>query len=77
MMRLWNLLSQRGKMRRYALLDSAGLCRAFRECRAAPSQPGGVQVREFCASWLGQPLPSDALVLPVRQPNPSRPRLAA
>lgn len=77
MMSLWSLLPLRGKMRRYALLDSAGLCRAFRECRAAPSQPGWVQVREFCVSWLGQPLPNDALVLPERQLSRPRPLLAA
>jgi hypothetical protein len=67
MMSLWSLLAPRRAMRRYALLDAAGVCRALREAQSAPTQPGWVEVAEICPSWLGRTLPSRALALP-RQP---------
>lgn len=74
MMSLWSLLAPRRAMRRYALLDAAGICHALRETHSAPSQPGWVEVEEICPSWLGRTLPSHALAQP-RQPV-SRPHSA-
>ncbi|VXB71287.1 conserved hypothetical protein [Pseudomonas sp. 8AS] len=67
MMSLWSLLTPRRAMRRYALLDAAGVCRALREAHSAPSQPGWIEVEEICPSWLGRTLPSHAIAQP-RQP---------
>ncbi|WP_256670182.1 hypothetical protein [Pseudomonas sp. L-22-4S-12] len=75
MMSLWSLLAPRRAMRRYALLDAAGICRALREAHSAPTQPGWVEVEEICPSWLGRTLPSRAIVQ-SRQPE-SRPRALA
>jgi hypothetical protein len=53
-------------MRRYALLDAQGYCRALREVRQQPLETGWVEVHELRSQWLGQPLPLDALVAPRR-----------
>jgi hypothetical protein len=64
MMSLWSLLTPRARMRRYALLDAMGTCRALREARELPGEAGWVEVRELRSQWLGQPLPVDVLVVP-------------
>ncbi|QKE64225.1 hypothetical protein HNE05_12980 [Aquipseudomonas campi] len=73
MMSLWSLLSPRGKMRCYALLDSDGRCRALRESTVVPAEPGWVQIKEARICWLGQPLPVAEIILPRQQF--SRPRV--
>lgn len=64
MMSLWSLFTPRARMRRFALLDAKGTCRALRECREVPAEQGWVEVRELRNHWLGQPLPEDAPLEP-------------
>lgn len=40
MMSLWSLLTPRARMRRFALLDAMGTCRALREARELPGEAG-------------------------------------
>lgn len=77
MMRLWNLLTLRPKMRCFALLDSNGHCRALRECREVPLHAGWVEVLEIRPHWLGQTLPYGMLVQPGNLEPARRPLLAA
>ena len=65
MMSLWSLLTPRARMRRFALLDAMGTCRALREARELRSQ------------WLGQTLPLEAMVAPRHIGKRPRPALAA
>lgn len=77
MMSLWSLLTPRARMRRFALLDAMGTCRALREARELPGETGWVEVRELRDQWLGQPLPLDVLVVPRHIGMRPRPALAA
>lgn len=77
MMSLWSLLTPRAPMRRFALLDASGTCRALRETRELPGEPGWVEVRELRTQWLGQALPLDVLVTPRRVGTRPSPALAA
>jgi hypothetical protein len=63
-------------MRRFALLDATGTCRALREARERPGEPGWVEVRELRSHWLGQALPLEALIAPRRGGMRPRPALA-
>lgn len=77
MMSLWSLLTPRARMRRYALLDTMGTCRALREARELPGEAGWVEVRELRSQWLGQTLPLDAMVAQRDIGRRPRPALAA
>lgn len=76
-MSLWSLFTPRARMRRYALLDAQGHCRALRESRQQPAEAGWVEVHELRATWLGQPLPAAARVLPQARTAQARQALAA
>jgi hypothetical protein len=77
MMSLWSLLTPRARMRRYALLDAMGTCRALREARELPGEVGWVEVHELRNQWLGQTLPLEAMVVPQHIGRRPRPALAA
>lgn len=77
MMSLWSLLTPRARMRRFALLDASGICRALREAREIPGEAGWVEVRELRNQWLGQALPLEAMVTPRHLGRRPRPALAA
>ena len=77
MMSLWTLLTPRARMRRFALLDAMGTCRALREARELPGEAGWVEVRELRSQWLGQTLPLEAMVAPRHIGRRPRPALAA
>ena len=62
MFSLASLLAPRPPMRTFALLDQAGLCRAFRQSRQAPLGAGWVEVDRECLAWLHKPLPGSARV---------------
>jgi hypothetical protein len=64
-------------MRRFALLDATGTCRALREARQQPAEAGWVEVRELRNQWLGQMLPLEAMVAPRHIGMRPRPALAA
>ncbi len=76
-MSLWSLFTPRARMRRYALLDAKGNCRALRESRQQPTAPGWVEVHELRTAWLGQPLPVAARAMPQARPAQARQALAA
>ena len=65
-----SLLERRRPMRTFALLDQAGLCRAFRQSRQAPLGVGWVEVDRHCLAWLQNPLPASAKIAT----NGTRPR---
>ena len=77
MMSLWSLLTPRARMRRFALLDALGTCRALREARELPGEAGWVEVRELRSQWLGQTLPPETMVAPRHIGRRPRPALAA
>lgn len=60
MMNLLSLLKPRARRRRFALIDTRGICRALRETRTAPGEAGWVEVTELQPHWLGQMLPIEA-----------------
>jgi hypothetical protein len=62
MFSLSSLFAPRRRMRTFALLDQAGLCRAFRQSRQAPLGAGWVEVDRQCLSWLQKPLPASARI---------------
>ncbi|SDI29811.1 hypothetical protein SAMN05216603_1362 [Pseudomonas benzenivorans] len=55
-----SLLAPRHPLRRFALLDEAGRCRAFRQSAQAPLGAGWIEVNEQRLAWLHQPLPASA-----------------
>ena len=59
------LLAPRAPLRTFALLDGAGLCRAFRQSAQAPLGAGWVEVNEQRLAWLHQPLPASACIVPL------------
>jgi hypothetical protein len=77
MMSLWSLLTPRARMRRFALLDATGTCRALREARELPAETGWVEVHELRSHWLGHALPLEAMVAPRQIGMRPRPVLAA
>ena len=77
MISLWSLLTPRARMRRFALLDATGTCRALREARELPAEDGWVEVRELRNQWLGQALPLEAMIAPQHLGMRPRPALAA
>ncbi|WPC06067.1 hypothetical protein SBP02_04760 [Pseudomonas benzenivorans] len=60
-----SLFAPRRPLRTFVLLDERGLCRAFRQSLQAPSGAGWTEVKEQRLSWLNQPLPASARLLPV------------
>lgn len=62
MFSLASLLAPRPPMRIYALLDQAGVCRAFRRSAQAPLGAGWVEVDRECLAWLHKPLPGSARI---------------
>ncbi|MDD0841504.1 hypothetical protein [Pseudomonas sp. Gutcm_11s] len=77
MMSLWSLLTPRARMRRFALLDAMGNCRALREASEMPGEDGWVEVNELRPQWLGQRLPTGARVAAAQQAARTRRALAA
>jgi len=65
MFSLRSLLAPRAPLRTFALLDGAGLCRAFRQSAQAPLGAGWVEVNEQRLAWLHQPLPASACIVPL------------
>lgn len=76
-MNFWRLLRPRARMRCFALLDARGHCRALREASQQPPEPGWVEVHELRTTWLGQPLPAAARVIPQARTAQTRQALAA
>ncbi|MEO4046129.1 hypothetical protein AAFN46_03425 [Pseudomonas sp. CAU 1711] len=76
-MSLWSPFTPRTRMRRFALLDAKGNCRALREARERPDEAGWVEVRELRQHWLGQPLPAQAMLAPPQPLLSLKPLLAA
>lgn len=68
MFSLRSLLAPRRTLRLFALLDEAGLCRAFRQSAQAPLGAGWVEVNEQRLAWLHQPLPASARAAQVGAP---------
>ncbi|MGX5220599.1 MULTISPECIES: hypothetical protein [Pseudomonas] len=62
---LRSLFAPHRPVRTFALLDSYGLCRAFRQSTQAPSGVGWVEIAELHLNWLNQPLPPYARIAPV------------
>ena len=62
MFSLNSLFAPRRPMRTFALLDQAGVCRAFRQSRQAPLGAGWVEVDRQCLSWLQKTLPASARI---------------
>ena len=60
----WSLFSLQPKCRQYALLDSTGVCRAFKECTQPPADHNWVEINEIRLSWMHQPLPASARISP-------------
>lgn len=77
MLRLWNLLTPRPKMRHFALLDSLGVCRALREASQQPTQLGWVEVTSTRPHWLGRTLPVDEIIVRSTRPRHSLQALSA
>ena len=72
----WSLFTPRRRLRRFALLDAAGICRALREAHEPPAGKGWVEVDELCCQWLGRPLPAEQLRLSLEPGSRPRPALA-
>ncbi len=51
--------------RQFVLLDAEQRCLVMRCARQCPEVGNWVEVREFSLSWLGQPLPQEAVLPPV------------
>ncbi|ARU89612.1 hypothetical protein [Pseudomonas sp. M30-35] len=62
---LRSLFSPRHPMRTFALLDSYGVCRAFKQSSQAPEGLGWIEVCEQRLNWLNRPLPAHAKIAPV------------
>jgi hypothetical protein len=77
MLSLRSLFAPRPPLRTFALLDGQGLCRAFRQSAQAPCGAGWIEINEQRLSWLHQPLPAGARVLPVVTHPPLGKALAA
>lgn len=61
-------------LRAFALLNGQGICRALRQSAQAPLGAGWIEVSQVNLSWLDRPLPSSAIIQPIRVQ--SRPRAA-
>ena len=48
----------------FALLDRNGHCQAFKQCSLQPMGDGWVEIEEIRLTWLNQPLPASARVVP-------------
>lgn len=62
-LRSW--LAPRRHIRTFALLDSFGLCRAFRQSAQAPQGLGWIEVNQQQLGWLHKPLPNSARIAPT------------
>lgn len=62
MFSLRSLFARRRALGLFALLDDAGLCRAFRQSAQAPVGAGWVAVNEQRLAWLHQALPASARI---------------
>ncbi|MBP5948615.1 MULTISPECIES: hypothetical protein [Pseudomonas] len=61
---LISLFAPRPLHRSFALLDRNGLCQAFKQCSLQPMGDGWVEIEEIRLTWLNQPLPASARVVP-------------
>jgi hypothetical protein len=59
---LVSLFAPRQRHRCFDLLDSNGLCLAFKQCSLQPMGDGWVEIEEIRLNWLHQPLPASARV---------------
>lgn len=51
--------------RQFVLLDAEERCLVMRCARQCPAVGNWVEVSEFSLSWLGQPLPPEAVLRPL------------
>ena len=65
MFSLRSLLAPRRPMRTFALLDTHGLCRAFRQSAQAPQGLGWIEVNQQQLGWLHKPLPASACIASI------------
>jgi len=61
---LISLFAPRPLHRSFALLDRNGRCQAFKQCSLQPMGDGWVEIEEIRLTWLNQPLPASARVVP-------------
>ena len=61
---LISLFAPRPLHRSFALLDRNGHCQAFKQCSLQPMGDGWVEIEEIRLTWLNQPLPASARVVP-------------
>ncbi|SIR43879.1 hypothetical protein SAMN05216509_2226 [Pseudomonas sp. B10] len=61
---LISLFAPRPLHRSFALLDRNGHCLAFKQCSLQPMGDGWVEIEEIRLTWLNQPLPASARVVP-------------
>lgn len=51
------------RYRHFALLDTLGVCRAFKSCAEKPAGKHWVEVEHVYLAWLGKPLPDRARIV--------------
>lgn len=61
---LISLFAPRPRHRSFALVDRNGRCQAFKQCSLQPMGDGWVEIEEIRLTWLNQPLPASARVVP-------------
>ena len=61
---LISLFAPRPLHRSFALLDRNGHCQAFKQCSLQPMGDVWVEIEEIRLTWLNQPLPASARVVP-------------
>ena len=61
---LISLFAPRPLHRSFALLDRNGHWQAFKQCSLQPMGDGWVEIEEIRLTWLNQPLPASARVVP-------------
>ena len=61
---LISLFAPRPLHRSFDLLDRNGHCQAFKQCSLQPMGDGWVEIEEIRLTWLNQPLPASARVVP-------------
>ena len=61
---LISLFAPRPLHRSFALLDRNGHCQVFKRCSLQPMGDGWVEIEEIRLTWLNQPLPASARVVP-------------
>jgi hypothetical protein len=63
-MRIFPLWFKRAtRYRHFALLDTQGMCRAFKSCAERPAGEHWVEVEHINLTWLGSTLPKRARIV--------------